>query len=258
MRASCEWLCELAGIRDLPPEEVARILTMIGFNVDSVQRVDRSAIVIGRVLSQEPHPSSRHPLWVHQVDLGTETRQIIAGAPNAGPGALVPVALPGTTVPGGRYVRDAEIAGVAGRGMLCSAAELLLPPDPVDGILVLEDGYPGQHLDQVIPDDAVLDVEVEPNRPDCLGHLHLARELAGARGRTLERDLMPPFTGGVEPPGVDLARVDIEAPDLCRRYIGAVVSGVAVGPSPEWLRRRLFRVGVRPINNVVDVTNYVM
>lgn len=257
MRASYEWLCDLAEIHDLSPDEVAETLTMAGFNVDAVERIDRSEILVGRVLSQEPHPGSRHPLWIHQVDLGTETRQIIAGAPNAGAGALVPVALPGTTVPNGRYVRDAEIAGVAGRGMLCSAEELLLPPEAVDGILVLESGVPGQHLNEVIPDDAVLEVEVEPNRPDCLGHLHLARELAAARGKTLERDVMPPFTGGVEPPGVDLARVEIEAPDLCRRYIAAVVSGVRMGPSPAWLRRRLFAAGVRPLNNLVDVTNYV-
>lgn len=257
MRASFEWLCDLAGIHDLSPDEVATTLTMAGFNVDSVERIDRSAILVGRVLSQEAHATSRHPLWVHQVDLGGETRQIVAGAPNAGPGALVPVALPGTTVPSGKYVRDAEIAGVAGRGMLCSAEELLLPPDPVDGILVLDEGTPGQHLDELIPDDAVLEVEVEPNRPDCLGHLHLARELAAARGKTLQRDVMPPFTGGIEPRGVDLARIDIDAPDLCRRYIGAVVSGVTMGPSPAWMRRRLFTAGVRPLNNLVDVTNYV-
>ncbi|MBO0709062.1 MAG: phenylalanine--tRNA ligase subunit beta, partial [Candidatus Dormibacteraeota bacterium] len=258
MRASYEWLCDLAGIHDLSPEEVAQTLTMAGFNVDSLERIDRSAILIGRVVGQQPHPTSRNPLWVHQVDLGEkETRQIIAGRPNAGPGSLVPVALPGTTVPNGRFVRDAEIAGVPGRGMLCSAEELLLPPEPVDGILVLEEGIPGQHLNEVIPDDAVLDVEVEPNRPDCLGHLHLARELAAARGETLARDVMPPFTGGIEPPGVDLARVEIEAPDLCRRYIGAVISGVTMGPSPAWLRRRLFTAGVRPLNNLVDVTLYV-
>ncbi len=257
MKFSYEWLCDLAGIHDRSPEEIAETLTMAGFNVDAVERVDRSAILVGRVLSQEPHPSSRSPLWVHQVDLGGETRQIIAGAPNAGPGALVPVALPETTVPSGKYVRDAEIAGVAGRGMLCSAEELLLPPEPAGGILVLEEGTPGQRLDEVIPNDAVFDIEVGPNRPDCLGHLHLARELAAACGKTLERDVMPPFTGGIEPPGADLARIEIDAPDLCRRYIGAVISGVTMRPSPAWLRRRLFTAGVRPLNNLVDVTNYV-
>ncbi len=257
MRASYEWLCDLAGIHDLSPEEVAETLTMAGFNVDSLDRVDRSQILVGRVLRQEPHSTSRTPLWVHQVDLGGETRQIVAGAPNAGPGAVVPVALPGTTVPSGKYVRDAEIAGVAGRGMLCSAEELLLPPETVDRILVLDRGTPGQRLNELIPDDVVFEVEVEPNRPDCLGHLHLARELAAARGKTMQRDVMPPFTGGVEPRGVDLARIEIGAPDLCRRYIGAVISGVTMGPSPDWMRRRLFTVGVRPLNNLVDVTNYV-
>ncbi|MFZ0215049.1 MAG: phenylalanine--tRNA ligase subunit beta, partial [Candidatus Dormiibacterota bacterium] len=256
MRASFEWLCDLAGIDDLTPEQVATTLTMAGFNVDEVTAIDRSPIVVGRVLEQRPHPTSRNPLWVHQVDLGGEVRQIIAGAPNAGPGALVAVALPGTTVPSGRYVRDATIADVEGRGMLCSADELLLPSDE-DGILLLAAGTPGQHLDELVPNDAVLEVEVEPNRPDCLGHLHLARELAAASGRTLVSDFMPRFTGGIEPPGKDLVTVSIEAPDLCRRYIGAVVSGVSVGRSPAWMRRRLLTAGVRPINNVVDVTNYV-
>jgi len=116
---------------------------------------------------------------------------------------------------------------------------------------------PGQPLEALVPSDAIFEVEVTPNRPDCLGHLGLARELAAALGRSLGRDFMPPFTGGVEPPGTDLVEVTIEAPDLCRRYIGAPIGGVRVGRSPRWLRTRLFRAGVRPISNVVDVTNYV-
>src|SRR3954465_12081033 len=125
MRVSFDWLRDLAGLYDVTAEQAAESLTMAGFNVDELTVIDRSEIVIGRVLEQEPHPKSRNPLWIHQVDLGGETRQIIAGAPKAVPGSLVPVALPGTTVPSGTLVRDAKIAGVAGRGMLCSAAELL-------------------------------------------------------------------------------------------------------------------------------------
>jgi phenylalanyl-tRNA synthetase beta chain len=256
MKFSHEWLCDLAGIRDVPPHQAAEILTMTGWNVDEVELIDLSEIRVGRIVSQEPHPSSKKPLWIHQVDLGDHVRQIVAGAPNAVPGSLVPVALPGTTVPNGITVRDAKIAGADAKGMLCSAAELKLPED-VDGILLLDDGAPGQPLEELIPSDAIFEVEVTPNRPDCLGHLGLARELAAALGRGLGRDFMPPFTGGVEPPGTDLIDVAIEAPDLCRRYIGAPISGVRVGPSPLWLRRRLFVTGVRPISNVVDVTNYV-
>ncbi|HYZ02663.1 MAG TPA: phenylalanine--tRNA ligase subunit beta, partial [Candidatus Binatia bacterium] len=256
MRVSYEWLRDLAGLPDVTAQEAAESLTMAGFNVDEVTVVDRSQIVIGRVLEQEPHPKSRNPLWIHQVDLGSETRQIIAGAPNAVPGALVPVALPGTTVPSGTYVRDAKIAGVAGQGMLCSAAELLISDD-AEGILLLDEGEPGQPLETIYPSDAILEVEVTANRPDCLGHLGLARELAAARGRALGRDFMPLFTGGVDPPATDLISVTVEAPDLCARYIGAVISGVRMGPSPTWMQRRLRAAGVRPINNVVDVTNYV-
>jgi phenylalanyl-tRNA synthetase beta chain len=256
MKVSYEWLCDLAGVRDQTPAQVADVLTMAGWEVDSILPIDLSGLVIGRVQSQEPHPSSKRPLWIHQVDLGDELRQIIAGAPNAVPGSLVAVALPGTTVPSGTLVRDAKIAGVDARGMLCSAAELLISDDH-DGILLLPEGRPGQRLEEVIPSDAVLEVEVTPNRPDCLGHLGLARELAAALGRGLGHDFMPPFTGGVEPPGTDLLQVAIEAPDLCRRYIGAPITGVTIGPSPLWLRRRLFICGVRPISNAVDVTNYV-
>jgi len=256
MKVSYEWLCDLAGIRDVPPHQAAEVLTMTGWNVDEVVLIDLSQILVGRIVSQEPHPRSTKPLWIHQVDLGDHVRQIVAGASNAVPGSLVPVALPGTTVPSGITVRDAKIAGADARGMLCSAEELKLPATE-DGILLLDDGRPGQPLEELIPSDAIFEVEVTPNRPDCLGHLGLARELAAALGRSLGRDFMPPFTGGVEPPGTDLIDVSIEAPDLCRRYIAAPITGVRVGESPLWLRRRLFVAGVRPISNVVDVTNYV-
>ena len=256
MRVSCEWLCELAGVHDMAPQQVADVLTMTGWNVEEIVPVDLSRLLVGRVISQEPHPTSRKPLWVHQVDVGDHARQIVAGVDNARPGTLVPVALPDTTVPDGTLVRDGKIAGVDARGMLCSEAELLISDDH-HGILLLDSGAPGQHLDEILPSDAILEVEVTPNRPDCLGHLGLARELAAALGRSLGRDFMPPFTGGVQPPGTELISVEIEAPELCRRYIGAPITGVKVRPSPLWLRRRLYAAGVRPISNVVDITNYV-
>src|SRR5262249_52050520 len=159
-------------------------------------------------------PKSRKPLWIHQVDLGDHVRQIVAGADNAVPGSLVPVALPGTTVPTGVTVRDANIAGADARGMLCSEVELKLSADEEGGIMLLDEGVRGQPCAEIVPGDAILEVDVTPNRPDCLGHLGLARELAAALGRSLPRDFMPPFTGGVEPPGVDLIDVSIEAPDL--------------------------------------------
>ena len=258
MRISWEWLGELADLQGITPEEGAHLLTMAGLTVEQLEHVDLSAIVIGRVISQEPHPKSRNPLWIHQVDLGGETRQIIAGAPNAVAGSLVPVALPGTTVPNGRYVRDAQIAGVAGQGMLCSREELLLGEDKEPAIMLLDEGRPGQPLSELIPSDAILEVEVTPNRPDCLGHLGVARELAACANRRLKVDFLPPFQGDADPPATELLEVSIKDPDLCRRYLAGVITDVTVGPSPRWMQRRLRAAGVRPISNLVDVTQYVM
>jgi phenylalanyl-tRNA synthetase beta chain len=169
----------------------------------------------------------------------------------------VPVALPGTTVPNGKLVKDMNIAGYKAGGMLCSASELLLGDDH-SGILILDSGTPGDPLTTVIPNQAIMEAEVTSNRPDCMGHLGVARELAAGLDRPLKRDFMPSFTGTANPPGRELVKVAIEDPDLCSRYIGAVIKGVKVGPSPDWLQRRLRACGVRPINNIVDVTNYVV
>src|SRR6266545_3294449 len=219
--------------------------------------VDLSQILIGKVLEQVKHPKSRNDLWVHQVDLGGRTQQIIAGAPNAVPGSLVPVALPGTTVPNGKLVKDMNIAGYQASGMLCSANELLLGDDH-SGILILDSGTPGAPLTTVIPSQAIMEAEITSNRPDEMGHLGIARELAAGLDRPVKRDFMPSFTGTASPAGRDLVKVSIEDPDLCSRYIGGVIKGVSVGPSPDWLQRRLRACGVRPINNIVDITNYVL
>ncbi len=259
MRISYEWLGEYVDTAGLSPAEAAELLTMSGTKIESLSVIDLSEILVGRVLEQREHPRSNKPLWIHQVDVGGgQTRQIVAGAPNAVAGTLVPVALPGTRVPSGTLVRDGKIAGELAQGMLCSADELLQAQERVPRIMLLERGEPGESLATYFPADAILEAEITPNRPDCLGHLGVARELAAAAGRELRVDFMPTFTGGIEPPGTDLVRVTIEEPDLCSRYIGAPITGVRVAPSPEWLQRRLRAAGVRPINNVVDVTAYVM
>jgi phenylalanyl-tRNA synthetase beta chain len=259
VRVSYEWLSDFVDLSGVTPQQAAELLTMAGVEISSVTVIDLSQIVVGRVLEQEKHPHSRNDLWIHKVDVGRERPiQIIAGRPNAGPGALAPVAFPGTTVPNGHLVREGlVIAGVKGEGMLCSGDELLLP-DGVDGIMVLQEGRPGQSMAELFPTEAILEAEVNSNRPDCLAHFGVARELAAALDRPLKRDFMPPFTGDAEPPGVELAKIEIEAPDLCRRYIGGVISDVKLAPSPGWMQRRLRAGGLRPINNVVDVTNYVL
>ena len=257
MRISYEWLTDFVDLEGVTPKEAAEVLTRLGIEVESLTLIDLSAILIGKVLEQKPHPTSRNPLWIHQVDLGGNVEQIIAGAPNAIPGSLVPVALPGTTVPNGKPVKKLKIAGQAGNGMMASAAELLLGGDH-SGILILDKGTPGESLTTVIPSEAILEAEILSNRPDEMGHLGIARELAVGLDRAVKRDFMPAFTGNADPPGRDLVKVSIDAPDLCSRFIGAVIKGVKVGPSPEWMQRRLRAVGVRPINNVVDITNYVL
>ncbi|HEY3084632.1 MAG TPA: phenylalanine--tRNA ligase subunit beta [Candidatus Dormibacteraeota bacterium] len=257
MRISYEWLGDFVDLEGVSPKDAADVLTRLGVEVESLVMVDLSQIVIGKVLEQTKHPKSRNDLWVHQVDVGGRTQQIIAGAANAVPGSLVPVALPGTTVPNGKVVKDMNIAGYQASGMLCSAAELLLGDDH-SGILILDTGNPGDPLTAVIPSQAIMEAEITSNRPDEMGHLGIARELAAGLDRPVKRDFMPSFTGTASPAGRDLVKVTIEDPSLCSRYIGAVIKGVKVGPSPSWLQRRLRACGVRPINNIVDITNYVL
>jgi phenylalanyl-tRNA synthetase beta chain len=257
VKISYEWLGDFVDLDGVTPKEAADALTSLGVEVESLTVIDLSEIIIGKVLEQKPHPKSRNPLWIHQVDLGNRTEQIIAGAPNAVPGSLVPVALPGTTVPNGKFVKDLNIAGFTARGMLCSAEELLLSDDH-SGILILDSGKPGDPLTTVIPSAAIMDAEVTSNRPDCMGHLGVGRELAAGLDRTMKVDFMPAFTGKAEPAGRDLIQVSIDDTDLCSRYIGGVITGVKVGPSPQWVQRRLRACGVRPINNIVDITNYVL
>src|SRR6266581_4664840 len=257
MRISYEWLGDFLDLDGITPKEAAEVLTRQGVEVASLTLVDLSQILIGKVLEQKPHPKSRNPLWIHQVDIGGHIEQIIAGASNAIAGSLVPVALPGTSVPNGKVVKDMNIAGERAHGMLASAAELMLGDDH-SGILILDRGTPGEPLTTVIPSQAIMEAEVTSNRPDCMGHLGVARELAAGLDRPLKRDFMPSFTGTASPPGRELIKVTIEDPNLCSRYIGGVIKGIKVGPSPDWMQRRLRACGVRPINNIVDITNYVL
>src|SRR5712671_4172929 len=250
MKVSYEWLGDFVNLDGVTPKEAADVLTRLGIEVESLTVVDLSEIIVGRVVEQ-------NPLWIHQVDLGDRTEQIIAGAPNAVPGSLVPVALPGTTVPNGKLVKDLNIAGFSAKGMLCSAEELLLSDDH-SGILILDSGKPGDPLTSVIPSQALMDAEVTSNRPDCMGHMGVARELAAGLDRAMKTDFMPAFTGKADPPGRDLIKVSIDDSDLCSRYIGGAITGINVGPSPKWIQRRLRACGVRPINNIVDITNYVL
>ena len=259
MRISYEWLGDYVDTSGITPQEAAHLLTMTGTKIESVEVIDLSNIIVGRVLEQKDHPRSNKPLWIHQVDVGGgKVVQIIAGAPNATAGTLVPVAMPGVRVPSGTLVRDGKIAGEAAQGMLCSADELLLGQEREPRIMLLDRGEPGESLSKYIPTEAIFEAEITPNRPDCLCHMGVARELAAAAGREFKADFMPPYIEGVPPPAAELVDVAIEVPDLCSRFVAVPVTGVKVGPSPDWVQRRLRAAGVRPISNVVDATAYVM
>jgi phenylalanyl-tRNA synthetase beta chain len=245
--------------------ELAERLSMTGTEVERVARIgvpSTEGFVVGSVLSVEPHPNADR-LSVCEVDTGEGARTIVCGAPNVAAGQSVPVALPGAVLPGGTELGRAKLRGVVSDGMILSETELEIGDD-ADGIIVLgaagEPAAPGTALAEVLPiADEVLDLEITPNRPDCLGIYGLAREVHAITGAELgpapwAEDADAAGEGSAE----DLASVTVEVPELCPRFTARVFTDVAVGPSPLWLRARLVGAGQRPISNVVDVTNYVM
>ncbi|MBO8142192.1 MAG: phenylalanine--tRNA ligase subunit beta [Firmicutes bacterium] len=257
MRVSYNWLLDYV---DIPwgAEELAERLTMSGTKVESLERLapDLPGIVVGEVQAMDRHPNADH-LLVCQVNVGVGMRRIVTGATNLAPGDRVPVALPGSRLPGGRQIEAAEFRGVVSEGMLCSEAELGVGDD-ADGIWVLPpDAVLGRSVTDALGlDDTVLHLEVYPNRPDCLSVIGIAREIAALTGGTLR---LPEVR--LEETGEPAARavvVQNEDTGLCPRYTARVLRGVEIGPSPAWLVQRLRVAGMRPINNVVDVTNFVM
>lgn len=257
MKISYRWLREFVET-DLPPEEIADRLTMAGIEVGSVAPVvaGLAGVVVGELTEVVPHPAGP-PLTLCRVSTGRERFSVVSGAPNVRPGLRVAFAPPGARLPGGRRIETAVIKGTASQGMLCSEAELGIGEDAA-GILVLgEDAEPGADLVACLGlDDSILEVEVTPNRPDCLSVVGVAREVAALTGAPFRPPLIAVKEGDQEAAG--LASVTVEAPDLCPRYAARLITGLTVGPSPPWLAQRLRSVGLRPINNLVDVTNYVL
>ena len=260
MRVPLSWLADYVPLT-LPPEALAARLTMAG--VETTYEPGASAtwdkVRVGRVVDVAPHPNADR-LRLATVDLGGETATVVCGAPNVAPGQRIAFANVGANLIDGKTgerseLRAATIRGVGSAGMVCSVKELGLG-DEHDGILVLpEDAPVGVPLAEYMPDD-VLDIEVTPNRGDCLSVLGIAREVA-AITRQMATEPPSDYDEGDEPID-DAVRVQIADPDLCSRYTATVVRGVRIGPSPAWMRRRLELAGQRAINNVVDVTNYVM
>jgi phenylalanyl-tRNA synthetase beta chain len=267
MNASQEWLSAFFG-RDIPATELRELVTRHTATVDEIVplRQDLAPIIVARVVEAKRHPDSDH-LWVTQVDAGGKERlEVICGAPNVTEGKLYPFAPLGTTMPNGMKIERRKIRGIASNGMLCSARELGLGENH-DGILELDLDVPlGTPLLAAMPlGDSRLVIDVGANRPDLLSHRGIARELAAVLGQPAQLPDIPgadasipastPAKGSGATGGV---RVTVTPDTRTRRYMGAVVKGVAAGPSPEWLARRLEAAGVRSINNIVDATNYVL
>lgn len=263
MRISLNWLRELVET-DRSPEDLADILTMAGFEVEDIE--NRSAwaegVVIGRVMQREPHPDA-DKLSVCQIDIGTgELQQIVCGAANIRADVFVPIATVGAFLPkagDGLKIKPAKLRGVASNGMVCSIAELGLAKDS-DGIHIFDaaafpDLKPGADARPYLGlDDIVLDLSSTANRADALSMVGIAREVAALTGATLK---LPQADAIAYPSSADLA-VSTSDTKACPTYIGTVIEGIKIAPSPAWLQDRLQSSGVRPINNVVDITNYIM
>jgi len=265
MNVSHRWLRALLPDLQEGPDALADRLAGQGFPVEGMRHLREGLedIVVARVLEAGPHPDADR-LSLCRVDAGTgEELQVICGAPNVRTGGTYPFIPVGGTLPGGMKIRKAKIRGEYSFGMLCSAKELELGVDH-SGILALRGDYtPGtSFLEALGLDDVLMDVEVTANRGDVLSHLGVARELAKGEVALPPIPGAPPvnFTLATDPARTEVGGVVLrtEAPEHCRRFLGAVVRGVSVGPSPDWLQMRLRSVGLRPINNVVDATNYVL
>jgi len=260
MKVSLKWLKEYVDI-DLPPAELADKLTMAGTEVKGWQAIGGGweNIVVGQILAINPHPNADR-LTLPTVDLGTEQPTVVCGAPNLRVGDKVAFARVGAELIDGHTgkvikLEAAKIRGVASSGMVCSEKELGIS-DSHQGIMVLPAGAPvGAPLAEYLG-DIILDLEVTPNRPDCLSVIGVAREIAALTGR----EVRLPDTGYDEEgaPVEEQIAVEIIALDLCPRYSASLITGIKIAPSPHWLQQRLLAGGMRPINNVVDITNFVM
>ena len=263
MIAPLKWIRDYVTI-DIAPEEFADRMIMIGNGVEGIEKLgdNMKKVVVGRIEKIEKHPDA-DKLVVCQIDVGEQELQIVTGADNVFEGALVPVALVGAELPNGVKIKKGKLRGVESYGMLCSGEELCIkdsdyPGAEVYGILILKEEYaPGTDMREVLMmNDTVIEFEVGANRPDCLSVLGIAKEAAAA----LEETVKLPETDFEEHGGdiSDYVTVTVEDRDLCPRYMARAVKNVKIGPSPRWMQERLRAAGVRPISNIVDITNYVM
>ncbi len=262
MLVPLKWLNEYVKIDDIDPQEFADRMTMSGSKVEEVIETGKEIenVVTGRIVKIEKHPNAEK-LVVCQMDVGSETIQIITGADNVREGQIVPVALHGSKLPGGVKIKRGKLRGLESNGMLCSAAELGLGeyvPNAAAGIYILpEDTKVGVDIKDVLNlGNAVIDFEITSNRPDCLSMIGMAREASVTFNRPLSIPEIHVKENGQDVN--DFIDVEIKAKDLCTRYGVRIVRNVKIEESPDWMKERLKDAGVRPINNIVDITNYVM
>ena len=273
MNTSLKWIKDLVPGLTCTPQEYMDAMTLSGSKVEGYENMDEDLekIVIGQVKSIEKHPDA-DKLVICQVDIGTETIQIVTGAPNVTEGAKVPVVLDGGKVAGGHdgnraeggiKIKKGKLRGIESNGMMCSIEELgstrdMFPLAPENGLYILPEDAPvgANAVEYLGLDDTEVEYEITSNRVDCFSILGIAREAAA----TFDKKFVPPVvteTGNSEDVN-DYIKVDVKDTDLCSRYVARIVKNIKLAPSPEWMQRRLRAQGIRPINNIVDITNYVM
>ena len=274
MNTSLSWIKAYVPDLDVTAQEYTDAMTLSGTKVEGYEKLDADLdkIVIGQIEKIEKHPDA-DKLIICQVNVGTETVQIVTGAPNVKEGDKVPVVLdggrvagghePGQRVAGGIKIKKGKLRGVESCGMMCSIEELgsnrdMYPEAPEEGIYIFpETAVVGESAVKALGlDDVVFEYEITSNRVDCYSVVGIAREAAA----TFRKEFHPPVvtpTGNNEDVN-DYIKVSVKDTDLCPRYCARVVKNIKIGPSPEWMQRRLASVGIRPINNLVDITNYVM
>ncbi len=265
MDLSMKWLSDYIDLSDIDIKQFCHGMTMSGSKVEGYEKegAEITGVVVGKILSVVPHENSDH-LVVCSVDVGEENPiQIVTGASNVNAGDLVPAALNGSTLPNNIKIKKGKLRGVESNGMLCSLGELGLtthdfPYAVEDGIFIIqEDCEPGQDIHDAIGfNDTSVEFEITSNRPDCLSVTGLAREASATFNR--EINVPVPEFKGIDENIDDALKVNVQNTNLCRRYCAGIVKNVKIEPSPRWMRERLRACGVRPINNFVDITNYVM
>jgi phenylalanyl-tRNA synthetase beta chain len=257
MKISLSWLKDYVSI-DMETKHLAEALTMVGLEVEAVS--DRwdylETVLVGRIEDIRPHPNADN-LQLCSLDLNSQKIDVVCGAPNVAKDMLVPAALPGTIFPDGSVLKETVIRGIPSEGMICSERELGLGTDSA-GVMGLEPSSTvGQKLTRALGlSDTIFEIDLTPNRPDCLSIIGIAREIAGIQKKRLRYPSVDLSDSRNEISG--LTSVTLEAPKLCPRYAARLITDISIGPSPFWLQDRLLSVGLRPINNIVDITNFVL